>query len=67
MIVSYLSLSKETPMDKLYYWLRSYLNTKDADEKLLLRANLEGDFIANGPLKQIYRRGFNRPVKYNIN
>ena len=118
MIVSYLSLSKETPMDKLYliyqkviqntylpmrqqpgfmheleklsanspianemqlyaatqletdklyYLFRSYLNTEDSDEKFLLQADLEGDFIANAPLKKIYRRIFNQPVKYNVN
>ena len=118
MVVSYLSLSKETPMDKLYlvyqklisntylpkrrqpgcnqeqekisagspianemllyalkrlntdklyYLFRSYLNTEDADEKFLLQADLEGDFMANAPLKKIYRRIFNEPVKYNVN
>ena len=118
MVVSYLSLSKETPMDKLYlvyqkiirntylpmrrqpgfmhelekvsanspianemllyavkhlataqlyYLFRSYLNTEDSDEKFLLQADLEGDFIANAPLKKIYRRIFNQPVKYNTN
>lgn len=117
MVVSYLSLSKETPMDKLYliyqkviqntylpmrrqpgfmheleklsanspvanemqlyaatqletdklyYLFRSYLNTEDSDEKFLLQADLEGDFIANAPLKKIYRRIFNQPVKYNV-
>lgn len=118
MVVSYLSLSKETPMDKLYliyqklitntylpqhqqpgflhvlenmtpnsplssemvafaagqletdklyYLLRAYLNTEDNDEKFLLQADLEGDFIANAPLKKIYRRIFNCPAKYNVN
>ena len=119
MVVSYLSLSKETPMDKLYliyqkvlqntylpkrrqpgfmyelekisanspianemllyaakqldpgyklyYLFRSYLNTEDSDEKFLLQSDLEGDFIANAPLKKIYRRIFGQPVKYNVN
>lgn len=118
MIVSYLSLSKETPMDKLYlvyqkviqntylprrqqpgfmqelekisanspvasemlvyvlqqletdklyYLFRSYLNTEDSDEKFLLQADLEGDFVANAALKKIYRRIFNETVKYKVN
>ena len=118
MVVSYLSLSKETPMDKLhllypklmantylpkrlqpgfaqvfdtmtagsrlasemisyaagqlqtdklYYLLRACLNTEDAEEKFQLLADLEGDFIANATLRQIYKRIFNQTVKYNVN
>ena len=58
---------KHLETDKLYYLFRSYLNTEDSDEKFLLQADLEGDFIANAPLKKIYRRIFNQPVKYNTN
>lgn len=53
--------------DKLYYLLRAYLNTEDQDEKFMLQADLEGDFIANVPLKQIYKRIYNERVKYNVN
>lgn len=59
--------AKQLETDKLYYLLRSYLNTEDSDEKFLLQADLEGDFIANAPLKKIYRRIFNQPAKYNVN
>lgn len=59
--------AKQLETDKLYYLFRSYLNTEDSDEKFLLQADLEGDFIANAPLKKIYRRIFNQPVKYNVN
>ncbi len=58
---------KQLETDKLYYLFRSYMNTEDADEKFLLQADLEGDFMANAPLKKIYRRIFNEPVKYNVN
>ncbi len=58
---------KHLETDKLYYLFRSYLNTEDSDEKFLLQADLEGDFIANAPLKKIYRRIFNQPDKYNTN
>lgn len=59
--------AKHLETDKLYYLFRSYLNTEDSDEKFLLQADLEGDFIANAALKKIYRRIFNHPVKYNVN
>ncbi len=59
--------AKQLETDKLYYLFRSYLNTEDSDEKFLLQADLEGDFIANAPLKKIYKRIFNQPVKYNVN
>lgn len=59
--------AKHLETDKLYYLFRSYLNTEDSDEKFLLQADLEGDFIANAPLKKIYRRIFSQPVKYNVN
>lgn len=59
--------AKQLETDKLYYLFRSYLNTEDADEKFLLQADLEGDFVANASLKKIYRRIFSQPVKYNVN
>lgn len=58
---------KHLETDKLYYLFRSYLNTEDSDEKFLLQADLEGDFVANAALKKIYRRIFNQTVKYNVN
>lgn len=59
--------AKQLETDKLYYLLRSYLNTEDSDERFQLQADLEGDFIANAALKKIYKRIFNQPVKYNVN
>jgi hypothetical protein len=44
--------------DKLFYLFRSYMHTDDQDEKHLLLSDLEGDFIGNLVLKQIYRRVF---------
>ncbi|MCD7735792.1 MAG: ATP-binding protein [Lachnospiraceae bacterium] len=59
--------AKQLETDKLYYLLRSYLNTEDSDEKFILQSDMEGDFIANASLKKIYRRIFNQPAKYNVN
>lgn len=58
--------TRELETDKLYYLLRSYINTEDQEEKFLLQADLEGDFIANVPLKKIYKRIFNQTVKYKV-
>ncbi|MCD8370424.1 MAG: ATP-binding protein [Clostridiales bacterium] len=58
--------AKHLETDKLYFLLRSYLNTEDADEKFILQADMEGDFIGNAPLKKIYRRIFGQPAKYNV-
>jgi len=59
--------AKHLETDKLYYLLRACLNTEDEEEKFRLLADLEGDFISNALLRQIYRRIFNQPVKYNVN
>ena len=61
-----LCAAKELETDKLYYLLRSYLNTEDQEERFLLQSDLEGDFIANGALKKIYKRIFNQTAKYSV-
>ena len=58
--------AKELETDRLYYVLKCFLSTEDADEKYLLQADLEGDFVGNPVLKRIYRRIFNTPAKFNI-
>ncbi len=59
--------AKELQTDKLYYVLRAYMGTEDQEEKFLLKADLEGDFIANPVLKKIYRRIYNQPVRFSAN
>ncbi len=58
---------KHLETDKLYFLLKSYLNTSDADEKFALLADLEGDFIGNNDVKTIYKRLFNERVTYSVN
>jgi hypothetical protein len=58
--------SKYLETDKLFFVLRSFLNVDDADEKYLLMADLEGDFINTALLRQIYKRIFNQPVRYAV-
>ena len=53
--------------NKLYYLLKSYLGTQDEEEKYLLGADLEGDFIAPALLRKIYRRVFGEPAVFNGN
>ena len=57
---------KQLETDKLYFLLRSYFATENNDERFLLQADLEGDFISNGELKKLYRRLFSETAKYNI-
>jgi len=57
--------AKHLEIDKLYYLLRSFLKTDDMDEKFLLQSDIEGDFINNTTLKQIYKRIFSEKVVYN--
>lgn len=59
--------AKNLETDKLYYLLRSYMGTEDQEERFLLQADLEGDFIANGLLKKTYKRIFSETAKYNVN
>ncbi|MDR1604746.1 MAG: ATP-binding protein [Gracilibacteraceae bacterium] len=50
--------------DKLYYLLKSYFGSGDEEEKFLLLADIEGDFINNSTLKSIFRRIYNEPVAF---
>lgn len=58
--------SKHLETDKLFFVLRSYLNVDDPDDKYLLLADLEGDFINNTYLRQIYKRIFAQPVHFTV-
>ncbi|MEG1584695.1 MAG: DUF2791 family P-loop domain-containing protein, partial [Anaerovorax sp.] len=53
--------------NKLYFLLKSFLNTDDEEEKFRLLSDLEGDFIANGNLKQIYKRIFAEKANFSTN
>lgn len=57
--------AKHLETDKLFYLFRSLFHTDDMDEKYLLMADLEGDFISNAALKTIYKRIFSEKVSYN--
>jgi len=59
--------AKELETDKLYYLLKACMSTEDQEERFLLQADLEGDFVANGLLKKIYKRIFGQTVRYNVN
>ena len=59
--------AKQLEVDKLFFLLRAYFATDDMDEKFMLQADLEGDFITNAKLKQIYKRVFSEKVMYNTN
>jgi hypothetical protein len=59
--------AKQLETDRLYYALRSFINTDDQDERFLLQTDLEGDFVSNQQIKQIYKRIFGEKVVFNKN
>lgn len=59
--------AKQLETDRLYYVLRAFLNTDDQDEKYLLQTDLEGDFVSNMQIKQIYKRIFQEKVTFSVN
>ncbi len=54
-------------MNKLTYLLKAYLSTENYEEKFMLLADLEGDFMANPVLKQIYKRIYPEKAIYTAN
>ena len=63
-LLLYASRNLET--DKLYYLLNVYYKLENNDEKFLLKADLEGDFVASSVLKRIYRENLKETIKFNI-
>ena len=51
--------------NRLFYLLKSYLGTQDDEEKYLLGADLDGDFIAASMLRKIYKRIYGEPAALN--
>jgi hypothetical protein len=52
--------------NKLYYVLKAYLGTHDDEEKYLLLGDIEGNFMANATLRQIYRRIYGESAIFNV-
>ncbi|MDR2354603.1 MAG: ATP-binding protein [Clostridiales Family XIII bacterium] len=52
--------------NKLYYVLKSYLGTQDDEEKYLLPGDIEGNFMANATIRQIYRRIYGESAVFNV-
>jgi hypothetical protein len=52
--------------NKLYYVLKAYLGTQDDEEKYLLLGDIEGNFMANAAIRQIYRRIYGEPAIFNV-
>jgi hypothetical protein len=52
--------------NKLYYVLKSYLGTQDDEEKYLLLGDIEGNFMANATIRQIYRRIYGESAVFNV-
>lgn len=56
--------SKHLETDKLFFVFRSYLHVDDPDDKYLLLADLEGDFISTSRLRQVYKRIFGQAARF---
>ncbi|MDR1206242.1 MAG: ATP-binding protein [Peptococcaceae bacterium] len=52
--------------NRLFFVLKSYLGTQNDDEKYALLGDLEGDFMANTTVRQIYKRVYNQSAEFNI-
>jgi len=57
--------AKSLCTDKLFFVFRSYLHTDDPEEKHMLLSDLEGDFIGNVILRQVYKRIFSEKCVFN--
>jgi hypothetical protein len=53
--------------NKLFYVLKSYLGTQDDEEKYLLAADIDGDFMTASGIRKVYRRVFGEPPVFNEN
>ncbi len=53
--------------NRLYHLLRSYVHTDNQEEQFLLQTDLEGDFVANVQIKNMYRRIFSEKATFNQN
>ena len=58
---------KDFETNKLYYVLKSYLGTEDMDEKFMLLADMEGDFMPNATVRKIYGRIYSEKANFNAN
>jgi hypothetical protein len=59
--------ARKLETDKLYYLLKCFVKTEDLEERFQFQTDLEGDFISNVLIKQIYRRIYEEKVVFNQN
>jgi len=62
-----LYVAKGMQTDKLYYLLKSYSGTDNPEIRFTLTADLQGDFIANAQLRNIYKDIYAEKVVYSAN
>jgi len=59
--------ARKLETDKLYYLLKCFVKTEDLEERFQFQTDLEGDFISNVLIKQVYRRIYEEKVVFNQN
>ena len=62
-----LYVAKGMQTDKLFYLLKSYGGTDNPEVRFTLMADIQGDFITNAQLRNIYRDIFAEKVVYSAN
>ncbi|MDR1299691.1 MAG: ATP-binding protein, partial [Oscillospiraceae bacterium] len=51
--------------NKLYYVLKAYIGTQSDEEKYMLLGDIEGEFMANATVRQIYKRIYGEGAVFN--
>ena len=67
MVELQLYTAKELQADKLFYLLKAYCNTDNADVKFSLITDIYGDFVTLAGLKKIYKDIFAERITYSVN
>jgi hypothetical protein len=53
--------------NRLYFVLKAYWGTQNDEERYALLGDIEGNFMANATIRQIYRRIYGQSAVYNMN
>lgn len=58
---------EELHSERLYYLLKCYVKTSDADILNAIKADFEGDFVSNADIKKYYAKTYNEKIKFEKN
>jgi hypothetical protein len=52
--------------NRLFFVLKAYLGTQSDEEKYALLGDIEGDFMTNTTIRQVYKRVYNQSAVFNV-